>query len=568
MVETLSMQVIRSPKVYDAVIIGSGAGGGMAAMVLTQKGLDCALLEGGPPLDPTKDYKEHIWPYDLTYRGRGAGYRHNLPVNDEFNEHLGGWNLKGEPFTVAPGQRFMWFRSRIMGGRTNIWGRISLRFSPYDFKPYSTDGAGADWPISYEDVAPYYDRTERFIGVMGDHAGMESAPDGIYMPPPPPRCYERIVAQGARKLGIPTIALRNAIITRDHDGRAACHYCNQCGRGCMTASRFSSVQVCIPKALATGRLKIHTNAFAREITTDENGRATGVSYIDRTNRVEHHVRAKAVLVAGGCLESTRLLMNSKSSRHPNGLANSSGELGKHLTDTVGFSMGGYFPKLMGRKIENEDGIGGGHLMVPWWLQGKGKRNFRRGYHIEMGGGAQLGGVMGSGRLAAQMHDGYGSELKKHAKEIFGTTFGFAGRGEMIPNDKSFAEIDPEAVDAYGVPVLRIHWQWGEEEVAMAKHMEQTFEEMVEAAGGVVTRRQSGISIGGEIIHEIGTARMGNDPRSSVLNKFNQAHEVRNLFVVDGAAFPSNPEKNPTLSILALSWRASDYLAEEAKKGNI
>ncbi len=562
------MQVIRSPKVYDAVIVGSGAGGGMAAMVLTQAGLDCALLEGGPPLDPTRDYKEHIWPYALKYRGRGPGYRLNMPVIDEFNEHLGGWNLKGEPYTVAPGQRFMWFRSRIMGGRTNIWGRISLRFAPYDFKPHSTDGGGVDWPIGYQDVAPYYDRVEKLIGVFGNRDGVDSLPDGQFLPPPPPRCYEKIVARGAKKLGIPTIAMRNAIITEDHDGRAACHYCNQCGRGCMTASRFSSVQVLVPKALHTGRLKVVTNAFAREITTGADGVCTGVSYVNRLDRREYQVRAKAVVVAGGCMESTRLLLNSRSPRFPNGLANSSGALGRHLTDTIGFGFGGYFPQLMGRKIVNEDGISGGHLIVPWWLQGRGNRSFRRGYHIEMGGGAQMGGVMGSGRLAALVHDGYGSGLKQQARELYGSTFGFAGRGEMVPNEKCFVEIDPDVTDAYGIPVLRVHWEWTDEDHEMVKHMRQTFEEITEAAGGVVTRRQNGISVGGEIIHEAGTARMGADPKSSVLNGFNQAHDVKNLFVVDAASFPSNPEKNVTLSILAISMRASEYLAEQARKGNL
>ncbi|MGH6961068.1 MAG: GMC family oxidoreductase N-terminal domain-containing protein, partial [Dongiaceae bacterium] len=342
------------------------------------------MLEAGPPLDPTKDYKEHIWPYDLKYRGRGAGYRMNMPVIDEFNEHLGGWNLKGEPYTVAPGQRFMWFRSRIMGGRTNIWGRISLRFAPYDFRPYSTDGGGVDWPLTYEEIAPFYDRVERLIGVFGNRDGYPTMPDGIFQPPPPPRCHERVIAKACAKLKIPTIAMRNAIITQDHDGRAACHYCNQCGRGCMTASRFSSVQVLVPKALATGRLKVLTDSMAREITTDENGRATGVSYVDRKNRREYQIRAKTVVVAGGALESTRLLLNSSSSRFPNGLGNSSGALGRYMTDTVGFSVGGYLPQFIGRKLGNEDGIGGGHLIVPWWLHGVKGRDFRRGYHIEMG----------------------------------------------------------------------------------------------------------------------------------------------------------------------------------------
>jgi choline dehydrogenase-like flavoprotein len=324
----------------------------------------------------------------------------------------------------------------------------------------------------------------------------------------------------------------------------------------------------LPKAKDTGRLKLITNAMAREILTDSEGRCTAVSYIDRTDRREYQLRARAVVVAGGALESTRLLLNSRSSRFPNGLANSSGTIGKCLNDTVGYIMTAYLPQLVGRKIENEDGIDGGHLIIPWWLQGVKGRDFRRGYHIELFGGPQMGWVTGNGGVTAAVYDGYGTEFKKHGREIFGSAFGLAGRGEMISNDKSWIEIDPEAADAYGVPVLRFHWEWGEEELAMVRHMERTFEEIIDAAGGKVIRRQEGISAGGTILHELGTARMGADRRTSVLNAYNQAHDVKNLFVVDGAAFSSNPEKNPTLTILALSMRASEYLLSQAKRGDL
>lgn len=562
------MQIIRKTKTYDVVIVGSGAGGGIAAMMLAQGGLNCALLEAGPPIDPRVDYKEHVWPYELMYRGWGPGYSFNKPYINEFNAHLGSWDLKGEPYTVAEGQKFTWFRSRVLGGRTNIWSRIALRFAPYDFRPHSTDGGGIDWPIAHEDVAPYYDRVERLIGVFGNRDGISTAPDGIYQPPPAPRCYERLVAAGCKKVNIPVIAMRNAIITQPHDGRAPCHYCAQCSRGCVTASRFSSLQVLIPKALKTGRMELFTNAMAREITTDANGRCTGVSYVNRSDRREYQVRSRAVVVAGGALESTRLLLNSRSTRFPNGLANSSGVLGRNMTDTVGYLMTAYLPQLMGRKIENEDGISGGHLIIPWWLQGAKGRDFRRGYHIEMFGGAEMGSVVGAGRLAASLYNSYGSSLKKQAREIFGTTFGLSGRGEMIPNENSWVEIDPDTMDAYGIPVLRFHWKWGDEELAMVRHMQHTFEEIISAAGGKVLSRRNGISAGGEILHELGTARMGSDARTSVLNAFNQAHDVKNLFVVDGAAFSSNPEKNPTLTILALCMRASEYLLDEAKRGNL
>jgi choline dehydrogenase-like flavoprotein len=563
------MEIVRRPETYDVVIIGSGAGGGMAAMVLTQGGLRCALLEAGPPIDPAKDYKEHAWPYDSVYRGWGPGYYyHTRPYLDEFNGHLASWDLKGEPYMVAEGQKFRWLRARVLGGRTNIWARISLRFAPYDFRSYSTDGGGVDWPISYEDVAPYYDRVERLIGVFGNRDGVPTMPDGVYLPPPAPRCYERLVAKGCNKLGIPIIAMRNAILTQAHEGRAPCHYCAHCTRGCITASRFSSLQVLIPKAMDTGRLKLITNAMAREVLTDTEGRCTAVSYIDRTDRREYQLRTRAVVVAGGALESTRLLLNSRSPRFPNGLANSSGVVGQCLSDTIGYITTAYLPQLMGRKIENEDGIDAGHLIIPWWLQGVKGRDFRRGYHIELFGGAQMGWVTGNGGVTAAVYDGYGTEFKRHGREIFGSAFGLAGRGEMIPNSKSWIEIDPATTDAYGVPVLRFHWEWGEEDLAMVRHMKQTFEEIVDAAGGKIIDQQKEISAGGEILHELGTARMGSDPQTSVLNAYNQAHDVKNLFVVDGAAFSSNPEKNPTLTILALSMRASEYLLDQTKKGNL
>jgi choline dehydrogenase-like flavoprotein len=562
------VEILRKPETYDVVIVGSGAAGGMAAMVLTQGGLRCALLEAGRPIDPAVDYKEHAWPYESAYRGWGPGYYyHSRPYIDEFNAHLGSWDLTGEPYSVAEGQKFRWFRSRVLGGRTNIWARISLRFAPYDFKPYSTDGGGIDWPISYEDVAPYYDRVERLIGVFGNRDGIPTMPDGVFMPPPAPRCYERIVASGCNKLSIPIIAMRNAVLTQAYDGRAACHYCAHCSRGCITASRFSSNQVLLPK-VDTGGLKLITNAMAREILTDANGRCTGVSYVDRRDRREYQLRARVVVVAGGALESTRLLLNSRSTRFPNGLANSSGVVGQCLNDTVGYIMTAYLPKLMGRKIENEDGIDCGHLIIPWWLEDVKGRDFRRGYHIELFGGPHMGWVVGNGGVTAAVYDGYGAEFKKHGREIFGSAFGLAGRGEMIPNNKSWIEIDPDTNDAYGVPVLRFHWEWGEEELAMVRHMERTFEKIIDAAGGNVIKRQQGISAGGEILHELGTARMGTDPRNSVLNGYNQAHDVKNLFVVDGAAFSSNPEKNPTLTILALSMRASEYILDQAKKGNL
>ncbi|MBV9885822.1 MAG: GMC family oxidoreductase, partial [Acidobacteria bacterium] len=316
-------QVIRSPKTYDVIVIGSGAGGGMAAKILTEGGMNVALLEAGPEVHPEKDYKMFVWPYELPHRGIGVGGKQA----ENFGEFLapnGAWDIEGEPYTSAPGSDFRWFRSRIVGGRTNHWGRIALRFAPIDFRSYTRDGLGSDWPISYDDIAPYYDKVEGYIGVFGTKENVSSAPDGVFLPPPKPRCTEMIVKKACDKLNITCIPARLAILTKSVNGRLPCHYCGQCGRGCTTASNFSSSQVLIPPALATGKLTMITGAMAREILMGPDGKATGVSYIDKATRTEKRVNARAIVVAASACESARLLLNSKSASFPDGLANSSG----------------------------------------------------------------------------------------------------------------------------------------------------------------------------------------------------------------------------------------------------
>ncbi len=566
-------QVIRSPKVYDVCIVGSGAAGGTAAKVLTEGGLDVVMLEAGPALNPEKDYKEHMWPYQLPHRGIGVGGKHRGELNDEFLAPNGFWEIEGEPYTVAAGSRFRWFRSRIVGGRTNHWGRIALRYAPVDFKARSSDGMGDDWPISYEDIAPYYDKVESFIGVFGTKENIPSAPDGIFMPPPPPRCTETIVKKACDGLNILCIPSRLAIITKPLNGRPACHYCGQCGRGCITASNFSSSQVMIPPAQKTGRLTLITNAMAREISVSKDGKAEAISYVDKMTGDEKRVNAKAFIVAASACESARLLLNSSSTLFPNGLANSSGVVGKYLTDTTGSDGGGYFPQLEKMPPHNHDGTGGMHMYVPWWKFDR-KNDFLRGYHIEVYGGRFMPGVGDFDSLCDTV-EGYGGELKQLCRSTYGTYIGFSGRGEMIPNEKSYCELDPNVVDRWGIPVLRFNWQWSDNEIKMAKDMQETFRAIVEAGGGVYETKTSaqgtrpyGIADGGVIIHELGTVRMGASPKTSALNGYCQAHDVKNVFVTDGASFVTNADKNPTLTIMALSWRASDYILDQAKKGNL
>ncbi len=561
---------MQTPKrlMYDVAIVGSGAGGGMAAHVLTKAGASVVMLEAGGPWDNAKDSAMMKWPYQSPRRGASTKER---PFG-EFDACIGGWEIDGEPYTKAEGTKFDWWRARMVGGRTNHWGRISLRFGPDDFKAKARDGLGDDWPISYDDMAPYYDKVDDLIGVFGSKEGLRNHPDGNFLPAPRPRCHELMVKAASDKLGVTCIPSRLSILTKPIHGRAACHYCGQCNRGCATNSNFTSPNVLIYPAMKTGKLTLLTNAMAREVTTNDQGLATGVSYVDKHTGEDRHVQARIVVLAASACESARILLNSKSTVHPNGLANSSGVVGRYITDTTGTGVGGFIPKLVDQPAHNCDGVGGMHVYMPWWIDNK-KLDFPRGYHIEVWGGR---GVPSSGFMGGIQRypggGGYGKALKADYRHYYGTTIGFDGRGEMIPNEKSFCEIDPEKKDRYGIPVLRFHWEWSDHEINQVKHMQETFRSLIEAMGGTpngqmpAKEKGYGISNGGSIIHEVGGIRMGDDPNSSALNATCQAHACKNLFVADGGPFVGQADKNPTWTILALSWRTSDGIARMMKEG--
>jgi choline dehydrogenase-like flavoprotein len=569
------MQIIRSSKTYDVCVIGSGAGGGMAVKVLCDAGADVVLLEAGPKWDSAVDGKMFAWPYSSMRRGYGGKKR---PFG-EFDGCLGGWDLEGEPYTMAEGSRWDWFRARMLGGRTNHWGRISLRWGPDDFRRKSIDGLGDEWPLTYDDIKPFYDKLDQLVGIFGsNHAketGLHNEPDGIFMPPPKPRAYELLIKQACDKLGIPCVPSRLSIITQPLNGRAACHYCGQCGRGCATYSNFQSPPVLINPALKTGKLTLITGAMAREVLSSDEGLATGVSYVDTATMQEMQVRAKVVVLAASACESARLLLNSKSTRFPNGLANSSGTVGKYLTDSTGASAGGFIPALMDLPAYNEDGVGGMHLYMPWWVDNK-HLDFPRGYHIEIGGGRHMPGYGFGGGIQnypGSNGGGYGASLKAEYRRYFGATVGFAGRGEMVANPDSYCEIDPNVVDKYGIPVLKFHFKWSDYEYKQAKHMQETFREIIKTMGGTSSPMPSaehgyGLEAGGRIIHEAGTTRMGNDPKTSVLNKYSQSHDVKNVFVADAGPFVSQADKNLTWTILAFAMRTAEYIADERRKGNV
>jgi choline dehydrogenase-like flavoprotein len=579
----MAFQIKQKGPIYDVCIVGSGAGGGMAAKILSESGLKVALLEAGPKYDPAnpEQMTQLKWPYESPRRGATT----TRPFGD-FDAAYGGWEIEGEPYTTRSGTKFDWFRSRMVGGRTNHWGRISLRFSARDFKHKSYDGLGDDWPITYEEVAPFYDRVDKMIGVFGTKEGLPNEPDGFFLPPPKPRLHELMIKKAGDKLNIPVIPSRMSMLTRSvNKDRSPCFYCAQCGRGCSVYADFSSSSVLVNPAVKSGHVDLYDNAMAREVEVDSNGKATGVSYVDKIGLEEYVVKARVIILAASAGESARLLLNSKSPRFPNGLANSSGIVGKYLHDSTGASRAAFLPHLMDRKRYNEDGVGGMHMYIPWWEDNK-KLDFARGYHMEFGGGLRMPsyGFMNAietmngkypGRDGKMKEaGGYGASLKDDYRRFYGATIGIAGRGESIAREDNYCEIDPTVVDKWGIPVLRFNYTWSDQEIKQAKHMQDTFEQLFHEMGGVPLGPKQGpetmygLETPGRIIHEVGTTRMGDDPKRSVLNKYNQAHDVKNLFVADGGPFVSQADKNPTWTILALSMRASEYIISEFKKQNL
>ncbi len=560
----------------------------MAAYVLTQQGLRVLMLEAGRNYEPPAETPMFQTNADAPLRGVATP---DKPFGFFDATVNGGWTVPGEPYMVkraggadweeASGwgarktnQNFTWWRPRMLGGRTNHWGRISLRMGPYDFKPKSRDGLGLDWPFDYKDIEPWYDKTEALVGVYGDNQGLENTPDSLketLQPPPKPRAHEMLVRKGAQRLAIPVIPAHMAILTKPINGRAACFYATPCGRGCSIGANFQSTTVLLPPAVATGKLDIMTDAMVREVIVGKDGKATGVLYIDKQTGKEERATARAVVLAASGCESARILLNSKSHLFPNGLANGSGKVGRYLMDSVGSSLGGHIPAPENCPPHNADGTSSMHVYTPWWLykeQLAGKLGFARGYHIEIGGGRQMPD------MGVPVKDGasYGKRFKDEARRYYGASAHFSGRGEMIPNDDCYCEIDPDKKDKWGIPVLRFHWKWSDHEKKQAVHMQQTFASIIEAMGGTPNKPETdpekAIMGAGTVIHEVGTTCMGDSAKTSVLNQWAQAWEVSNVFVTDGGPFVSNADKNPTLSIMALCMRSCTYLAEEMRKGNI
>ncbi|GGD13371.1 GMC family oxidoreductase [Aquisalinus flavus] len=558
---------------HDVIVVGSGAGGGMAAWRLAAAGVKVLMLEAGRDYDPYSETPMFNWSREAPLLGGGT------PEKDfgYYLASIGGWTLPGEPYVSAEGNEFMWWRSRMLGGRTNHWARNSFRMGPHDFKPYTRDGLGVDWPVSYDEMAPYFDRVEKLIGVYGANDGLENHPDsgpGVLHEPPKPRINELAIKAAANDLGIPCVASRRAVLTKNMGERQACFNATNCGRGCNIGAAFQSTTSLIPWARATGNLEILTNAMVYEVETDRSGKATGVHYIDKISGEHRFIAARVVVLAASACESARILLNSKNAQHPDGVANSSGQVGRNLMDTVGAGIGAQVPALENRPRYNEDGTMGLHLYIPFWdyqRQAAGALDFPRGYHIEIGGqfgepGIGMGGA--SGRV-----DGYGPQVKEDVRRYYGSFIHFSQRGEMIPNEHCYAELDPDQRDAFGIPILRFHYRHTDHEINQTAHFQQNILAIIDRLGGTPTYGTQDdpkdmMAKGGQIIHEVGTARMGDDPATSVLNGSGQSWDVPNLWIMDGAMFASKAHKNPTLTIMALADRSCDHLIEKMRAREI
>lgn len=553
---------------FDVIVVGSGASGGWASKRLSEAGLKVAMVDAGRQ-QKDSNFTEHEPAFKLKYRDMAPEViRKTRPVQKDCYacmEYNYDWfcNDIDEPYTTFPGMPFSWQgRLRVTGGRTNVWGRQSYRLSDLDFKGASHDGYGMDWPLSYKDVAPYYDIVEPYVGITGIAEGVYELPDGKFQPPMGIRCAEALLRNRVKeKLGWTITLGRSANLTQGINGRAPCHYCGPCERGCVTHSYFNSYFTTVADAMKSGNCTHIANAMVYKVLMDtDRNRAKGVLYIDRTTRQPKEVYARAVILCAQSLESVRVLFNSANRQYPNGLANSSGVLGHYLMDHItGAGAYGDLPNLGPKPNVNGPNRPDGIYVIRFRNTHNGPRStkFLRGYGYQGGGGVNFNWSA----------PGFGEAYKQAIKDPV-TGIGLGGFGECLARRDNYIEIDPNVVDTFGIPVLKFHMTYGENELAMLKDMEASAGEMLEAAGAKNIRTHAHPNTPGYAIHEVGIARMGDDPKASVLNQFEQSHDIKNLFVMDGSAFTSTACQNPTLTIMALCVRSCDYLMQEMKKGNV
>jgi choline dehydrogenase-like flavoprotein len=578
-------------RTYDAVVVGSGAAGGMAAHVLTSQGMQVLLLEAGKRINVEQELRSMEWPYDHPRRGQLPPGSHGLSFN-EYNirqppyarastykhvySYVGGWDggdyvkdilvdEKDHPYT---GTKYAWVRARVLGGKTNIWGRLALRLSDYDFKGKTHDGYGEDWPISYADIEPYYDKVDLLLGISGHKENLPHLPDSLFQRPNKLTWAEVKLRNSLKSMGRVVTPYRAGVTT---DGvknkyRSKCFGRGACGRrpgGCDIHAAFDSPTGLIYPAMDTGNLTLRTHSIAHEVLVDPNtGKARGVSFVDAVNRKTYEAKAKVVILAASTLESARLLLLSKSRQHPNGIGNSSGHVGHNFCEHVmGPGASGLVKELVGKPHTLDDGRPGG-FYIPRFrnLQDK-QAGFIRGYGFEGGAGHS---IFPSGTDAP----GFGAGFKKRVRDYSGAFIGLGGFGEVLARYENYVDLDPQMKDAWGIPVLRFHYQFSDNEKKMCEDMSNTAKEMLEASGIEIIGIDKTVLTEGWSIHELGTARMGTDPKTSVVSQFQQSHDVKNLFVVDGSTHVSASCQNPTWTIMSLAWRSCDYLADQLKKGEV
>ena len=554
---------------YDAIVVGSGMTGGWAAKELTQRGLRTLVLEAGRPITPECDAREHVAPFEMPYRGLGdrravearQSVQQRSVTFDEMSHQFWTDDIDN-PYSTSDTRKFDWFRARQVGGKSIIWGRQTYRMSDLDFEANARDGIAVDWPIRYADIAPWYDVVEKFIGVSGKAEGLPQLPDGAFLPPMDMNCVEqhvrdKVAARYGRERVV-TIG-RAAVLTELHHGRAPCHYCGPCHRGCSTRSYFSSVNATLPAAQATGRMTLRPYSVVRALKYDAvRKRVSGVRVIDARTGADHAFTARLVFLCASSLESARLLLNSITPQFQNGLANSSDQVGRNVMDHI--KWGGASGEIDGFDDRRVIGDRPNGIYVPRFRNVTSKHpDFIRGYGFQ--GGAGRGGWESAARAP-----GLGLAFKERLTRPGPWNMSFGGFGEMLPNASNRATVDPTLRDKWGIPALHIEAQWSENELAIHRDMNISAAELLDAAGARNMRPSTrGPSTPGNTNHEMGTARMGRDPKTSVLNGWNQAWDVPNLFITDGAFMTSSGCQNPSLTYMAMTARACRYAVEAMKR---